>query len=102
MPQSSQPKIVNILIIGGSPARLRAASTLSTFTRQLQTVVLFDSGGYRNIDAAYLHMVLIWDYRNLRAFRTVAQSEIEEIYDQLVIFENKDSGRKKKTPKYRV
>ncbi|CAG8949333.1 hypothetical protein HYFRA_00004959 [Hymenoscyphus fraxineus] len=76
----SSPTLSDVLIVGGGPAGLTAASSLA---RQLHTAVVFDSGEYRNVDAPYMHMVLTWDHKSPKEFRTAARKEIETNYSTI-------------------
>ena len=55
------PILHDVLIIGGGPAGLSAATGLA---RQLYTAVVFDSGVYRNARAKHMHNVPTWDHRD--------------------------------------
>lgn len=59
----------DILIIGGGPAGLSAVASI---VRQDHTVVLFDSGAYRNAGARHPHTVPAWDDRDPAEFRAAA------------------------------
>ncbi|TGO65074.1 hypothetical protein BCON_0004g00710 [Botryotinia convoluta] len=76
----SQPPPIDVLIIGGCPAGLTAASTLA---RRLHTAIVFDSGDYRNLEASYMHMVLTWDHKSPKQFRTSARRAIENNYNTI-------------------
>lgn len=73
---------VDVLIIGGGPAGLTAATTLM---RQRHSVILFDSGSYRNQRAAHLHMVPTWDHRDPGEFRATAQQQALKNYSGLQV-----------------
>ena len=81
-PKMSNTTTFDVLIIGGGPAGLTAATTLA---RQLHTVVLFDSGSYRNVGAFYMHMVPTWDHKDPKDFRTRARNDILQNYKTLQI-----------------
>ena len=70
--------VVDILVIGGGPAGLSAVLALA---RQRHTVVLFDSGQYRNGNANHFHTVLTWDHKNPKDFRAVARANIKSGYE---------------------
>ncbi|TGO31347.1 hypothetical protein BPAE_0001g02480 [Botrytis paeoniae] len=76
----SQSPPIDVLIIGSGPASLTAAPTLA---RQLHTAIVFDSGDYRNLEASYMHMVLTWDHKSPKQFRTSARREIENNYNTI-------------------
>lgn len=69
---------VDVLILGGGPAGLTAALTLA---RQLHSVVVFDSGSYRNKAATHIHTVLTWDHKNPEEFRAAARENILSGYE---------------------
>lgn len=69
--------IADVLIIGGGPAGLGAALALC---RQNHSVIVFDSGDYRNKAAPEMHMVSTWDHRSPEAFRAAARAELTGRY----------------------
>ena len=77
---------VDVLIIGGGPAGLTAATTLA---RQLHSVTLFDSKEYRNAGAFYMNMVPTWDHKDPRDFRAASRKEILSNYSTLQIEDTK-------------
>ncbi|KAI1387709.1 FAD/NAD(P)-binding domain-containing protein [Hypoxylon trugodes] len=62
-----------IIIIGGGPAGLSAASSI---VRQGHKTILFDSGVYRNSPSKHLHAVPGWDYRDPEDFRGAARKDL--------------------------
>jgi thioredoxin reductase len=64
----------DIIIIGGGPAGLSAASTI---VRQDHKTILFDSGKYRNAQSEHMHTVATWDHRNPQEFREAARKDLE-------------------------
>ena len=75
---------VDVLVVGGGPAGLTAALTLA---RQLHTVIVLDSGDYRNAEAYHMHTVLTWDHKNPGDFLRAAKDNILTGY-QTVQFES--------------
>ncbi|KAL6716684.1 hypothetical protein ACLMJK_006252 [Lecanora helva] len=69
--------VLDVLIIGGGPAGLSAATGLA---RQLYTVVVFDSGVYRNQRTNHMHNVLTWDHGQPEAFRQKGRRDILNRY----------------------
>ena len=69
--------LLDVLIIGGGPAGLSAATGLA---RQLYTAVVFDSGVYRNQLAKHMHNVLTWDHQNPADFRKKGREDILKRY----------------------
>ena len=74
---ASDTNTFDVLIVGGGPAALTAGLTLA---RQLCSVVLFDSGKYRNGSAISMHMVPGWDDKNPAEFRASARNELTSNY----------------------
>ncbi|KAI3395507.1 hypothetical protein diail_1293 [Diaporthe ilicicola] len=72
------PKVVDVLIVGGGPAGLTAASTI---VRQLQTGILFDSGVYRNGRTRHMHGVPGFDHVAPETFRMKSKGDILRRYD---------------------
>lgn len=64
----------DIIIIGGGPAGLSAASSI---VRQDHKTILFDSGKYRNDGAKHMHTVASWDHRDPADFRTASLADLE-------------------------
>lgn len=70
----------DVAIIGGGPAGLTAAATLM---RQLHTVILFDSGKYRNDKAYDMHMVPGLEGKDPAQFRTESRAALLSKYSTL-------------------
>ena len=68
---------LDVLVIGGGPAGLSAATGLA---RQLYTAVVFDSGVYRNNLAHAMHNVLTWDHQSPAAFRKKGRDDLLKRY----------------------
>ena len=64
---------VDMLIIGGGPAGLTAATGL---VRQLHTAIVFDSGSYRNAASQHMHNLPTWDHQDPAEFRKSAKKDI--------------------------
>lgn len=75
-------KIFDVLIVGGGFAGLSAAGTLA---RQLHTVVVFDSGSYRNARSKHLHMMPTWDHQDPESFRAATRADLER-YDTVELY----------------
>ena len=75
----------DVLILGGGPAGLAAALTLS---RQRHPTILFDSGVYRNDAAPKMHNVPTWDHRDPAEYRATARHELLNRYKTTHIVES--------------
>lgn len=64
----------DILIIGGGPSGLSAASSI---VRQDHKTVLFDSGKYRNSQSKHMHTVPTWDHKDPTEFRAAARADFK-------------------------
>ncbi|KAF1968086.1 FAD/NAD(P)-binding domain-containing protein [Bimuria novae-zelandiae CBS 107.79] len=73
-------RIVDVLIIGGGPAGLTAASILA---RQVITCVIFDNGTYRNKLSNEMHTVLTAENGSPEAFRAKARQELLQKYETI-------------------
>jgi gliotoxin/aspirochlorine biosynthesis thioredoxin reductase len=67
----------DVLIIGGGPAGLSAALSLA---RLLHTVVIFDSGVYRNRFVEHMHTLSTWDHGRPSEYRAAARKELTNRY----------------------
>jgi gliotoxin/aspirochlorine biosynthesis thioredoxin reductase len=67
----------DVLIIGGGPAGLSAALSLA---RLLHTVVVFDSGVYRNRFVEHMHTLSTWDHQRPSEYRAAARKELTNRY----------------------
>ncbi|KAI9721617.1 MAG: hypothetical protein M1828_005108 [Chrysothrix sp. TS-e1954] len=76
----------DVLIIGGGPAGLAAALSLS---RQLFRTVIFDSGAYRNSRSKHMHTVPTWDHHDSVEYRASARKELLTRYETNEIVERK-------------
>ncbi|KAH8726577.1 hypothetical protein GQ44DRAFT_650316, partial [Phaeosphaeriaceae sp. PMI808] len=63
-----------IIILGGGPAGLSAASSI---VRQDHKTVLFDSSKYRNSLSKFMHTMPTWDHQDPKAFRDAAIKDFE-------------------------
>lgn len=63
----------DVIVIGGGPAGLQAALTLG---RMHRTVLLLDSGEYRNATVEHAHNLLTNDGRDPAALRRIARDEL--------------------------
>ncbi|CAE7193010.1 hypothetical protein CFE70_007109 [Pyrenophora teres f. teres 0-1] len=64
----------DIIIIGGGPAGLSAASAI---VRQDHRTLLLDSGDYRNAESKHMHTVPTWDHQDPKTFRDAARKNLE-------------------------
>lgn len=67
------PDALDAVVIGGGPAGLQAALTLG---RMHRTVVLLDSGAYRNAPVEYLQNFVTHDGRDPAEFRALARADL--------------------------
>ncbi|KAI4147173.1 MAG: hypothetical protein LQ341_001853 [Variospora aurantia] len=86
--------LLDVLIIGGGPAGLSAATGLA---RQLYTAVVFDSGVYRNQRTKHMHNVLTWDHANPEDFRQKGRQDILNRYTT-INFQDSEVKSVSKTP----
>ncbi|KAI1824920.1 FAD/NAD(P)-binding domain-containing protein [Xylaria intraflava] len=63
-----------ILVVGGGPAGLSAASSI---VRQHHKTVLFDSEKYRNAASKHMHTLASWDHENPEEFRRASRANLE-------------------------
>ena len=95
MGSTLETNAVDVLIVGGGPAGLSAALSLS---RALYTTAIFDSGSYRNDLSHHVHMVPTWDHADPQVYRTQARQELVSRYktvqlvDHAVVSVKKDSS----------
>ncbi|KAI0143691.1 FAD/NAD(P)-binding domain-containing protein [Xylariaceae sp. FL1272] len=62
----------DIIIIGGGPAGLSAASSI---VRQDHKTLLIHSGEYRNAASKHMHTVATWDHKDPEEFRAAARAD---------------------------
>jgi len=82
----------DIVVIGGGPAGLSAACSI---VRQTHSVLILDSGKYRNEDS-YIHTLPTWDHRKAGEFRAAARKDLERYGVQAVTYENAEVTTAKK------
>ncbi|KAK2616489.1 hypothetical protein QQS21_000531 [Conoideocrella luteorostrata] len=70
-------KLYDALVIGGGPAGLSMATALA---RQVYSVLVFDSGEYRNARSAHMHTVPGFDHANPADFRAKARDDLARRY----------------------
>jgi thioredoxin reductase len=73
----------DVVVIGGGPAGLQAALTLG---RMHRTVLLLDSGEYRNAPADHMHNFVTHDGRPPAEFRSAARADLAA-YDTVTLCE---------------
>ena len=66
--------VVDILVLGGGPAGLTAATTL---VRQYHTAVVLDAGKYRNDKTYHMHTLPTWDHKHPEEFRAKARADLD-------------------------
>ncbi|KAL0929817.1 thioredoxin reductase-like protein 1 [Colletotrichum truncatum] len=72
------PKVYDILCIGGGPGGLGVAMTVS---RQDFSVLVLDSGVYRNARSKHMHMVAGFDHVDPAAFLQKTRGDLQERYE---------------------
>lgn len=83
----------DVIIIGGGISGLSAASSV---VRQNHSVLVLDSGTYRNDKSPHMHMLPSWDHRNPKEFRAAAHKDLER-YGAIVKYEQFEATNAKKT-----
>ncbi|KAI1123768.1 FAD/NAD(P)-binding domain-containing protein [Nemania abortiva] len=83
----------DIIIIGGGPAGLSAASSI---VRQDHKTLLLDSGKYRNALSKHMHTVPSWDHKDPEEFRSAARAGLAR-YGSVTV-ENAEVVSLKKRP----
>jgi thioredoxin reductase len=75
------PDLLDAIVIGGGPAGLQAALTLG---RMHRSVVLLDSGDYRNAPVEHLHNFATHDGRDPAEYRALAHADLAS-YDTVTV-----------------
>ena len=78
-------EVYDVLIVGGGPAGLSAATSLA---RSLHTVVIFDSKQYRNARLPHLHGAPGWDHEDPASIRTKMQKDLIARYNTTKLLEH--------------
>lgn len=73
-------KLYDVLIIGGGPAGLSMATALA---RQVYSVLIVDSGVYRNAPTKHMHNVLGFDHVDPESFRSKAREDLKKRYESV-------------------
>lgn len=68
---------MDVLIIGGGPAGIAAATTLN---RLMHPCIVFDHGVYRNDRSKHMHNVPTWDHKDPAEFRAAGRKDLTERY----------------------
>jgi thioredoxin reductase len=89
---ASKPIISDVLIIGGGPAGLSAATALS---RQSITTTIFDSLSYRNYATDHMHNLPGFDHAPPAEFRAASRKELMGRYKTNSFVERKVTSLKK-------
>jgi len=89
------PQSYDVVVIGGGPAGLQAALTLG---RMHRSVLLLDSGQYRNAAAKEMHNFVTHDGRSPEEFRAAARRDLQpyatvEVRDRRATEVAHDGGR---------
>src|SRR3954452_21725413 len=79
--RSEQMETYDAVVIGGGPAGLQATLTLARVHR---TVLMVDSGHYRNDPASHMHNVVTHDGTPPAEFRAAARKELAA-YDTVTV-----------------
>ena len=67
----------DVFVLGGGPAGLAAATSLS---RQMIPTIIFDSRRYRNAPTSHMHNVIGFDHKNPSEFRATSRRELTDRY----------------------
>jgi thioredoxin reductase len=67
----------DVLILGGGPAGLSAAASLS---RLMVPTIVFDSGRYRNAPATHMHNMVGFDHVDPSHFRAISRQQLTDRY----------------------
>ncbi|RBR26307.1 uncharacterized protein FIESC28_00952 [Fusarium coffeatum] len=73
-------KLYDVLIIGGGPAGLSMATTLA---RQVYSILILDSGIYRNAPTKHMHNVPGFDHVDPASFRAKAREDLQKRYESV-------------------
>ncbi|KAI9148721.1 Thioredoxin reductase gliT [Paramyrothecium foliicola] len=81
-----QTKIYDLIVIGDGPAGLSMAGALA---RQVHTVLVLDSGEFRNERSKHMHNVAGWDHVDPAVFQAKAREDIGRRYATIEFKSNK-------------
>lgn len=85
-------KLYDVIIIGGGPGGLTAASFLA---RQAYSTLVFDSRQYRNEKSSHMHTIPGWDHVSPAEFRAKSRSDLEKRYP-MIEFKDATVGKVRK------
>lgn len=92
MTSAAKTIAADVLILGGGPAGLAAATGLS---RQMVPTIIFDSGKYRNAPTSHMHNVIGFDHQDPKVFRATARKELTDRYSSNTFVDRQVSNLRK-------
>lgn len=89
---ASKAIAADVLVLGGGPAGLAAAASLS---RQLVPTIIFDSGDYRNAPAQHMHNLPGFDHVPPAEFRATCRKDLTGRYKTNTFVDRRVTGLRK-------